>query len=250
MISTVTSDHGVDPARVLPLLWRTSERTSYGQRMSAERIVAQAVEIADAQGVEGVTMRSVAQGLGVGTMSLYTHVLGKPELYALMVDHVLGEDLHPIAAGASWREALADIARNDRDRYLRHPWLLDLITFGPACGPHVTAKYERDLSALVDSGLTATEINAVVLTLGAFVQGAARSQASMLAAQSAGFSDADWWQAHQQYWPQILDPDRFPTVHRVFDEAGRTNPDTEHDFAFEFGLHRLLDGIELHLRRG
>jgi AcrR family transcriptional regulator len=241
-------DHGADPARVLPLLWHTTDRTSYGHRLSVGRIVDKAVEIADAHGLERLTMRTVAQGLSVGTMSLYTHVPGKPELYALMVDHVIGEDLHPVAANASWRDALGDIARNDRDRYLRHPWLLDLIAFRPACGPNVTAKYERDLSALVDTGLTVAEINATVMTLSVFVQGAARSQVSLRTAHAAGFSDADWWQAHQPYWSQLLDPEHYPTIRRVFDDAGRSDPDAEHEFSFEFGLTRLLDGIEMHLR--
>lgn len=241
-------DHGADPSRVLPLLWRTSGRTSYGHRLSVDRIVATAVEIADAQGLDRVTMRTVAQGLSVGTMSLYTHVPGKPELYALMVDQVIGEDLHPVAATVDWRQALTDIARNDRDRYLRHPWLLDLLAFRPACGPNVTAKYERDLSALVDTGLTAAESNAMVMTLDVFVQGAARSQVSVHAAQAAGFSDADWWQAHQPYWTRLLDPERYPTIRRVFDDGGRPDPDTHHEFSFDFGLDRLLDGIELHLR--
>jgi AcrR family transcriptional regulator len=246
----VPIDQGVDPSRVLPLLWNTIERRSAGDRLSVARIVDQAVELADAEGLDGVTMRSVAKGLSVGTMSLYTHVPGKPELYALMVDRVTGEDLHPVSATAGWREALAEIARNDRDRYLRHPWLLQLIMSRPACGPNVTAKYDRDLSALMDTDLTTAEINATELALTVFVQGAARGEVSARAAQAAGFSDADWWQAHQPYWKRLLDPDRYPSFRRMFDDAGRSDPDEDQRFAFEFGLDRLLDGIDARLRSG
>ena len=94
---------------MLPLLWNTVGRKSAGDRLSVARIVDQAVELADAEGLDGAAMRSVATGLAVGTMSLYTHVPGKPELYALMVDRVIGEDLHPVTA-TGWREALAEIA--------------------------------------------------------------------------------------------------------------------------------------------
>lgn len=244
----MVNDLGVDPSRVLPLLWQTAERKSAGARLSVGRIVDQAVEIADAEGLDGVTMRSVAKGLAVGTMSLYTHLPGKPELYALMVDRVIGEELHPVSVAAGWREALTEIARNDRDRYLRHPWLLRLITSRPACGPNVTAKFDRDLSALVDIGLSPAEINATVLALTVFVQGAAQGEVSARAAQDAGFSDADWWQAHQPYWARLLDPERYPTFRRVFDDVGRSDPDDDQQFAFEFGLARLLDGIDARLR--
>ncbi|WP_152364462.1 TetR/AcrR family transcriptional regulator [Microlunatus speluncae] len=245
----MVSDLGADPSRVLPLLWQTTERRSAGTRLSVGRIVDQAVEIADAEGLDGVTMRSVATGLSVGTMSLYTHVPGKPELYALMVDRVIGEDLHPVQAAADWREAVREIARNDRDRYRRHPWLLQLIIARPACGPNVTAKFDRDLSALVDTGLSAAEINATVLALTVFVRGAAQAEVSVEESRAAGFSDADWWQAHQPYWSRLLDPERHPTFSRMYGDIGRSNPDDDHEFAFEFGLECLLDGIDARLGR-
>jgi AcrR family transcriptional regulator len=246
----VLNDYEVDPSRVLPLLWGTTERKSTGGRLSVARIVDQAVEIADTEGLEGVTMRSVAKALSVGAMSLYTHIPGKPELYALMLDRVIGDDLHPITPGTDWRTALTEIAINDHDRYLRHPWLLQLIMSRPACGPNVTAKFDRDLSAFVELGLTTAEMNAAVLALTVLVQGAARAEIAARAAQSAGFSDLDWWQAHQPYWNRLLDPERYPTFKRVFDDAGRSDPDQQHRFAFEFALERLLDGFEAHFRRG
>lgn len=88
-----TDDGPTDPTRSLALLWRTSERT--GRRgkhdLSVGRIVHAAIELADAEGVAALSMRRVAERLGVGTMSLYTYVPGKRELLDVMVDTVHGE---------------------------------------------------------------------------------------------------------------------------------------------------------------
>lgn len=217
--------------------------------MSVARIVKHAVDLADASGLERVTMRALAQELSVGTMSLYTHIPGKPELHALMLDQVTGEDLRPVPEETGWREALIENAHNDRDRYLRHPWLLQLTATRPPSGPNVTAKYDRDLSALDRTGLTAAEITATMITLAVFVQGAVQTEVDAAAARAAGFEDGDWWQAHRPYWSRVVDPDRFPAIHRQFERAGRSDPDTDHRFNFDFGLDRLLDGIEALLER-
>lgn len=86
-----------DPARSLALLWRTSERTSRKGKpdLSVDRIVRAGIEIADAEGLAALSMRRVAERLGVGTMSLYTYVPGKAELLDVMLDTVYGETARP-----------------------------------------------------------------------------------------------------------------------------------------------------------
>ncbi len=241
--------HGADLSRVLALLWRTAERPSLGGRLSVSRIVERAVDLADNGGLERVTMRALAEDLSVGTMSLYTHVPGKPELQVLMLDHVYGEDLHRVPAVTGWRDGIIEIAHSDRERFLRHPWLLQLTATRPPSGPNVTAKYDRDLEAVGRGALSAVEVDAAMIILDTFVQGAVRSEVAAGAARADGFTDADWWQAHQPYWSRVLDPEHFPAIHRQFVAVGRRDPDTDHRFLFEFGLDRLLDGIEVLLER-
>ncbi|MGN9913157.1 TetR/AcrR family transcriptional regulator [Phytohabitans sp. LJ34] len=237
----------VDPARSLALLWRTQERTSRrGSELSVDRIVTAAIQLADAEGLAAVTMRSVAGVLGVGTMSIYTHVPGKPELEALMLNQVLGEGLDGAVAQLPWRAALEEVALRDWDRYHRHPWLLELATRRPPVGPNVIAKYEGDLRAMAGTGLGPAEMKAVLMTLISYVQGAAR--ASVEAAQS-GVSEQQWWAAHQPYLSTALDPKRFPTVDAVgLLEPGSGDSAADHRFAFEFGLARILDGIDAFVR--
>jgi AcrR family transcriptional regulator len=234
-----------DPARSLALLWRTRERsTRRDNDLSVDRIVTTAIQVADAEGLAAVTMRSVAALLGVGTMSLYTHVPGKPELEVLMLDRVCGEGLGD-DPGPSWRPALERVAHRDWDRYHRHPWLLEMVTRRPPFGPNVAAKYEEDLRAMADAALTPAEMNAVVMTLASYVHGAAR--ASVEAArleQESGITEQQWWAAHQPYLSWALNPQRFPTANAV-GLAPNSPPDraADHRSAFEFGLARILDGL-------
>ncbi|WP_335990542.1 TetR/AcrR family transcriptional regulator C-terminal domain-containing protein [Glycomyces sp. MUSA5-2] len=246
----MNSQRWPDPGAVLPLLWRTAERPSRGSGLTVGAIAEAAVAIADADGIGAVTMRSVAERLGAGTMSLYTHVPGKRELYALMLDHVFADAAQAPAAEGDWRERCAAIARQDRERYLRHPWLLELPAARPAFGPNVTAKYDRDLAALEGTGLSAAEMNAAVMALTSFVSGAARFQRQAESDERAGRTEERFWQAHEPFLHLVLDPERFPTAHRVAEEA-RHHGDADHDSSFEFGLERLLVGIgDLVARKG
>ncbi|HET6857237.1 MAG TPA: TetR family transcriptional regulator, partial [Streptomyces sp.] len=122
-----TSGSG-DIGRSLELLWGTGERPSRGPKpaLSLDRIVALAIGVADAEGLDAVSMRRLSTDLGTGTMSLYRYIPGKAELLDLMLDRVQGETLD--AAGprgeAGWQGAVEAMARGDLDMFRRHPWLL------------------------------------------------------------------------------------------------------------------------------
>ena len=103
-------------------------------------------------------MRKVAERLGVGTMSLYTYVPGKAELLDLMVDASVGPST---TVDGRWRERLEQIAREQWERYHRHPWLLEITMVRPVLGPNVTARYEHELQAIDGIGLTDIEMDAV-----------------------------------------------------------------------------------------
>ncbi|GAA4460067.1 TetR/AcrR family transcriptional regulator [Phytohabitans houttuyneae] len=227
-----------DPTRSLALLWRRAERaTRRGNDLSVDRIVTAAVELADADGLAAVTMRSVAARLEVGTMSLYTHVPGKPELEVLMLDRACGEGTDEPDAPA-WRARLERVAHRDWDRYHRHPWLLEVATRRPPFGPNVVAKYQQDLRAMDGTTLTPAERNAVLMTLASYVHGAAR--ASVEAARTereSGITEREWWAAHRPYVEWAEDP------------SGTGDREADHWFAFEFGLARILDGLDAFVGR-
>ncbi|MFG1949124.1 TetR/AcrR family transcriptional regulator [Nonomuraea sp. NPDC048826] len=237
-----------DPARSLALLWRTSERVSRKGKpdLSVDRIVRAAIEVADAEGLAGLSMRRVAERLGVGTMSLYTYVPGKPELLDVMLDTVYAETARPEEVPGGWRARLEQIARENWALYLRHPWLLQVATSRPVLGPNVTAKYDYELRAVEGIGLTDVEMDSVITLITGFVHGTARGAVEAAQAESqTGMSDEQWWAAHAPFFSRIADPARFPTAARVGQATGEALGgaySAEH--AFAFGLGRVLDGIQ------
>ncbi|MEV0428145.1 TetR/AcrR family transcriptional regulator [Micromonospora sp. NPDC050495] len=236
-----------DPARSLALLWRTRDKPSRkGGDLSVGRIVHTAIELADAEGLTALSMRRVAERLGAGTMSLYTHVPGKSELLDLMLDTVYGETARPDDVPGGWRGRLERVARENRALYLRHPWLLQVATTRPPLGPNLIAKYEYELRAVDGIGLTDLEMDAVVTLVDNYVHGAVRAAVEMAqAAQRTGLTDQQWWHAHAPYLERALDARRFPLAARVGTAAGEEyQAAADPQRAFEFGLARLLDGVQ------
>src|SRR4029079_6731129 len=91
--------------------------------LSRDLIAATALEIADREGFEAVSMRRIAEKLGAGTMTLYHYMRTKADLLALMDDAIMAEALVPAGElPTDWRGAVAAVARRSRDAYLRHPW--------------------------------------------------------------------------------------------------------------------------------
>jgi AcrR family transcriptional regulator len=247
-----------DPARSMALLWRDHEPAPRGRGaaagLSVDRVVGAAVAVADAEGIGALSIRRVATDLGVGAMSLYTYVPGKGELLDLMVDAVLGElpalvgDLDP----DDWRARLEAVARGNWALFERHPWLLQVgASSRPPLGPNVMAKYELELRAVDGTGLGEVDMDAVVTLVNGFVAGAARGVVEQAQAGAAsGTSELEWWRATEPFVARVFDPERYPTVARVGPVAGEAQQAAyDPRRAFEFGLERLLDGVEVLVRR-
>jgi AcrR family transcriptional regulator len=243
---------GGDPARSLALLWRTPQAATRGRpaKLSVERIVEAAVAVADDEGLPALSMRRVAERLGVGTMSLYTHVPGKEELLDVMLDAVYAEATGPLPATEGWRAALERVARDDWALYQRHPWVLQVNRSRPLLGPNVIAKYERDLRTIDGIGLDDVEMDSVISLVTAHTESAARRAVeAVLTERRTGQTDAEWWEATAPLLERVLDARRFPVASRVGTAAGVAHDaasSPEHDF--EFGLARVLDGIEALVR--
>lgn len=231
--------------RSLELLWRTGAQPTRGPKpkLDLDRIVRVAIELADDEGFTPLSMRKVAERLGVGTMSLYTYVPGKSELLDLMIDATA---MPSAAADGTWRERVERIAREGWDRYHRHPWLLEITTVRPVLGPNVIARYEHELQAIEGIGLTDVEMDAVVSLIAGHVEGAARRSLEVaLAERRTGVSDQEWWDARAPFLERVFEPERFPTAARVGAAAGEEhNAAYAPQHAFDFGLQRILDGIQ------
>ncbi|MEV7005835.1 TetR/AcrR family transcriptional regulator C-terminal domain-containing protein [Streptosporangium sp. NPDC051022] len=117
-------------------------------KLTREAIVAAAIEIADAEGVDAVSIRRVAAELGARAMSLYTHIERKEDLLDLMADEANAEILIEGELPGDWREAISAITRRTREVIRRHPWLVDLVSRRSQVGPNGLRHGEQSLAAL------------------------------------------------------------------------------------------------------
>lgn len=246
-----------DPARTVELLWGLREPSRRGpkQRLTVPQIAEAAIALADGEGLAALSMRRVAERLGVTAMSLYTYVPSKAELVDVMLDTVLGELPTPEPPGpevpAGWRARLERVARDKWALYLRHPWLLQVSTSRPPMGPNLMARYEYELGAVEGTGLPDVAMDLVVTLVGDYVHGAARAAvAAVQIQQRSGMSDAQWWEGYAPLLAQVLDPRKYPVSSRVGSAAGEEfDAPNDPERAFEFGLARVLDGVEALISR-
>ncbi len=240
---TETSGSG-DIVRTLELLWDTGKRPSRGPKpgLTLDRIVEAAVQVADAEGLEAVSMRRLATELGTGTMSLYRYVPGKAELLDLMLDRVQRVDDTPGVMGdGSWRAALETLARETLALYRRHPWLLQVNQTRPILGPSALDGMEKVLALIQPMGLTDPELVSAIIMIDGYVTGAARTRLYEKDAEHrTGLTDAEFWQAQAPALEKAMGSGRYPVLAALSDDA--FGSDFDH---FGFGLRRILDGLEV-----
>lgn len=232
-----------DPARTMALLWRAPGEPARGRRagLTADAVVAAGIELADAAGLTELSMRRVAERLGVGTMSLYTYVQNKADLVAAMRDHVVGEIAVPNRDG-DWREELSAYARDLWDLMHRHPWLLGTPIAHELAGPNETERMDAVLGIGAAAGLPEPDMLGVYLLVDAYVRGLAWiSVDTQQASARSGMSEVEWWTDKEALVNAYVTPTRFPAMTAVA-ASGAFATD-----GFAFGLARVLDGIAAHL---
>lgn len=234
-----------DPARVLPLLWRTGARAGRSG-LTLDAVVAAGIELADDVGIEQLSMRKLAERLGVGAMTVYGHVPGKAELIELMVDQVFAEVQYPDLGGGpdGWRAGMEEVAARNLELLSRHRWLADVDVTRPPLGPGTTAKYDAELRPLVGTGLDDVEIDQALALVLDHVRSGARQQ-FLAETPPAGTADAEWWEQAGPVLAGLIDPERYPLATRVGEAAGQEfGAPADPSRAYAFGLRTILDGIE------
>jgi AcrR family transcriptional regulator len=243
-----------DPARTLRLLWREpSPGANRGPRrgLSVDAVVDAAMAIADSEGLDAVTMRRLADELGVVPMTLYTYVPGKAELLDLMLDAAYARMPRTDTTGRPWRHRVTAIAEANKELFERHPWAATVSTARPPLGPGQMAKYEHELAALDGLGLDDVEMDDCLTYLLGFVQACARATADVRAARhESAMTDQQWWQVNAPLLARVFDENAYPTAARVGAAAGATHGSAYHpDHAYAFGLQRILDAFDVLIDR-
>jgi AcrR family transcriptional regulator len=250
-----------DPARSMALLWRTpGARTGPGPKpgLTVDAIMAAAIAVADTDGLAGLSMRAVAERLGVTAMALYTYVPGKDELVDLMYDGAHAGLPVRYDLGQGWRAAVTSWAADLLRCYVQHPWALQVSFARPVLGPNEQAVVEALARVLRQAGLPAAVARRVVSLLFYVVRGTAQTVAESRLAAVAGASEHAWWSGRAAALRQVA-PDfaqRFPdsawlagagTAHRPDDATPYLEREAME--AFTVGLAVLLDGIEAAMAR-
>ena len=209
--------------------------------LSREQIVRTAIQLADADDLEAVSLRKVATALDVRPMRLYGYIASKEELFDLMVDAVHAE-IRPV--GDNWREVLQSLAEGTRHAAHEHEWLADLLGGRPQLGPHALASGETVVAALGGIGVDA--IMPTVAAVNAYAIGAVRREVAARRAERATGMDEKRWQAELgPYLERSFATGRFPALATVVRDAAHLDADQ----TFRIGLDCLLDGIEARISR-
>jgi AcrR family transcriptional regulator len=197
--------------------------------LSRQAIVGAALGLADAEGLEAVSVRRMASELGAGPMRLYGYVGSKDELLALLVDRVYGEIEAPTQNG-DWRARLRAIAQGTERVARRHPWFVSIAGAHPPQGPNGLRLLEGALAAVDGLGLDAGEMVRAVHTVFAYAIGFVQLE---LVPSSAPQEPAD------DYVARMVAGGELPTLARVFGSLGPV--DAERSFASSLEL--VLDGL-------
>ncbi|WP_280269255.1 TetR/AcrR family transcriptional regulator [Nocardia wallacei] len=210
-------------------------------RLSRERIVAAAVELLDAEGVDGFSMRRLAARLNAGTMSLYSYVDTRDDVLDLAVDAAIAE-IDPDAPDTpdSWRAYLAEQLSQSRAVMRRHPWILTLTADRPLLGPHALARSERFYATVARTGLRGPALLAAVGALSSYVNGFVASENVWRATVRDADDETELRRDAQSHIDSQAD--RYPTL-----SAHAQLEFSDFDASFALGLKIVLDGIEAQL---
>jgi AcrR family transcriptional regulator len=232
----------VDPGQLAVALWNPADAGRRGPkpRVSVEDIVAAAIAVADTEGLAAASMQRIGERLEVTKMALYRHIGGRAELLALMLDTAMGPPPVIDHSAATWRNALCTWARAAHQMFSDHPWVMQIAVGARVLGPNELAWTEQGLTILADTRLSPAER----LDTLALLSGHARS----IVQQGVG---------HDGH--RITDPegrirtamasvlaDRMADFPAVAHALTSSTPGDGVDDALNFGLDRILDGVEAH----
>jgi AcrR family transcriptional regulator len=207
------------------------ERTT----LTRQRVLEAAIELADRDGLESVSMRQLGQELGIEAMSLYTHVRSKDDLLDGMIEVVVGQ-VPVVDAGDDWKAALRSSMLGARGVLLRHPWAPDVIETRTAPGPAILRQYDTVMGIMRGGGLSLELTHHALHMLGSRLLGFTRelfddspnpdpAAAAMMAAQLGATL------------PHVAEM-ALAATH----DGGLGGCDT--NLEFDFALDVILDGLE------
>jgi len=206
--------------------------------LNRERVLAAAVELADREGVEGLSMRRLAAELGVVPMALYKHVANKDELLDGMIDVVVAE-IDPPRTDTDWKTAVRERILSARRMLLRHPWASRVMESRTRPTMTVMAYMDSMIGMFIAGGFSIDLIHHVMHAMGSRLMGFTQEM----------FNDQS--DEEQPFQPEMLEQLQtvFPSIYELYltvnhEDESIVGPGCDDQFEFEFALDLMLDGIE------
>lgn len=221
------------------------------REMSIESIVRTAIEIADKDGLAAVSMNRVASALGFTAMSLYRYIPSKEDLLLLMQDAACEIEFPPERPASAWRESMREYVTLTVDVFRAHPWYGDLPVSGVPIGPKNLKIVDWALRPLRGMPLNHYEKMSIVLLLSSYARACGMIQRDMDRAIQAGSSaEAFSGQDYGAALKLLVTPEAYPELYPIVSSGAYTDDNAAENNVgddFDFGLERILDGIELYL---
>jgi AcrR family transcriptional regulator len=241
----------VDPElrRRSELLWEDRSPPSRGPKpgLTPDDIVRAAIEIADTDGLGAVTMQAVTAKVGFTTMAIYRYFPNKEALYDAIVDAGMGLPPRPAEPGGDWRAEVKRWARAKRAMLCARPWLAELPFVAAPHGPNWLSWLEALMEPLWRTGLKAADLGEVLSIIDGYTRGASDTAISLARARARGISEQQWAAAVGADLGRAIGDPRFPRFAALITTPSDGKPRTMEE-SFDFGLQRVLDGIELYVK--
>jgi AcrR family transcriptional regulator len=213
----------------------TSKKVPRKVPLSRPSVVLSAVTLADAHGIKAVSMRRLAEELGVVPMAIYKHVANKDELLDGMIDLVYSE-IEFRSGGSHWKTAMRQRARSMREALLRHPWAIGLMDFRTTPGPANLQHHNAVLERLHGAGFSIRMAFHAYSAINSYIYG------SLILQQSLSFeTPGEFEQVVETALPPQLE-NEYPYLAEVLSDVGKRGINSGKEF--EFGLTLVLDAIQ------
>jgi AcrR family transcriptional regulator len=231
------------------LLWEDRSRGTRGPKaaFTPEDVVTAAIEIADDEGHLGaVTMQAVSGKLGLTTMAVYRYFPNKEALYDAIIDAGMGLPPKPATPPEHWRQELTRWAHAKRESLCSRPWLAELPFVAAPHGPNWLSWLEGIASPLARAGFSGEILGQMLSIVDQFTRGASDTSISLARARARGISEKQWGAAVGADLGRAIGDPRFPAFASIL-TGPQSAPPRNMEESFDFGLQRVLDGIEQYL---
>jgi len=218
---------------------KTEETARAREPLTKERILRAAVALADEVGVESLSMRRLAQELGVVPMALYKHVANKDDLFDGMIDIVVGE-IDPPIEGADWKRTMRERILSARRALLRHPWASSVLESRGEPTPTIIGYMDSMMGVFLDGGFSIDLMHHAMHVMGSRILGFSQELFDDAASMPADEA-AEMWTQMAEYYPNIA---KLVPVAIDTHEGPVVGGGCDDQFEFEFALDLVLEGLE------